>query len=68
MDFNKQVQQQVATSDLPQQTESSQVIEENYLRIKQEAKKIVRDELERIMNTPGLEGVIVRKDEKSRKE
>jgi len=68
MDFKKKAQQQVASSDLPQQTQSSQVIQENYLRIKQEAGKIVQDELERIMNTPGLEGVIVRKEERSRKE
>lgn len=67
MDFNRQARQQVASSDLPQQTENSQVIQNNYLRIKQEAKKIVQDELERIMNTPGLEGVIVRKDERVEK-
>lgn len=68
MDFQKQAQQQVATADLPQQTEDSQVIRDNYLRMKKEAKKIVQDELEQIMNTPGLEGVVVRKDEKSRKD
>lgn len=61
-DFRKQAQQQVATTDLPQQTVDSQVIRGNLLRVKQEAKKIVQDELERIMNTPGLEGAIVKKE------
>lgn len=62
MDFGKQSGQQVAPLDLPQQVVDSQVLRENFLRVKQEAKKIVQDELERIMNTPGLEGVIVKRE------
>lgn len=62
-DFGKQASQQVAASELPQQTVSIQEIGDNYLRMKQEAKKIVQDELERIMNMPGLEGLIVKKGE-----
>lgn len=66
LDFGKQSGQQIAPSDLPQQVEDSKVIGENFLRVKQEAKKIVQDELERIMNTPELEGVIVKKDNNSK--
>ncbi len=38
-----------------------QLINDNYLRIKKDIAAIIENEMERIMNTPGLEDLIVRK-------
>lgn len=60
-DFKALAREISASSKLPGGSPDEHTVQEVYLRIKQESKKIVEVELERIMNTPGLENLIVRK-------
>jgi hypothetical protein len=63
-DFKAQAKEKTAHESLPGNAPSSQAIHETYLQIKREAKEIVQDEIDRIMNTPGLHGMIVKKQSK----
>ncbi|MBV4359112.1 YWFCY domain-containing protein [Pinibacter aurantiacus] len=65
IEIGSQAGQQIAPSDLPQLTVDNYVIMENYLRVKQESKNIAQNELERVMNTPELEIMIVKMNGKS---
>lgn len=38
------------------------MVNSNYLRIKTEVQQIIETEVERILNTPGLEHTIIKKD------
>src|SRR5260221_1753496 len=38
------------------------IIDSNYMRIKNEVQQIIEAEVERILNTPGLEQTIIKKD------
>jgi hypothetical protein len=53
--------EQAAYQPSPENAPGSQAIHETYLRIKRETKAIVQNEIDRIMNTPGLQGMIVKK-------
>jgi hypothetical protein len=46
---------------LPEKQVAEKVIRETFLSIKREAKAIVEDEVDRIVNTPGIETKIVKK-------
>jgi hypothetical protein len=53
-DFTTLKKEEVAYKLLPQSHVNEKILRETYMRIKREAKAIVEDEVERIMNTPGL--------------
>lgn len=59
IDFRKKIQH--IAFGLPQQMINEQVMKNHFLSIKQDIKKIIQSELERIINTPELEGIVVRK-------
>ncbi|MBN8789778.1 MAG: YWFCY domain-containing protein [Terrimonas sp.] len=46
---------------LPEKQVTEKVIRETFLRIKREAKAIVEDEVDRIVNTPGMVGMVIKK-------
>ncbi len=56
-DFNALKKEEAAYKPLPKKERDEKVIRETFLRIKREAKAIIEDELDRIMNTPGLERI-----------
>jgi hypothetical protein len=45
---------------LPKSIVNEKAVRETFLRIKREAKAIVEDEIDRIVNTPGMSEIIVR--------
>lgn len=62
-DHEKLLQEQEAYQDLPQfSTVDAQTVMNNYSQIKKDVIEIVDTELERIMDTPGLNGLLIRKD------
>lgn len=60
-DFNALKKEEAAYKSLPQKRVDQKTIRENFVRIKWETKAIVEDEMDRIMNTPGLAGMIIKK-------
>jgi len=46
---------------LPEKLVNERVIRETFLQVKREAKAIVEDEVDRIVHTPGMSGVIAKK-------
>ena len=46
---------------LPESQDNEKATRETFIRVKREVKAIVEDEMDRIMNTPGLGGMIVKK-------
>lgn len=57
-DFKALQREQAGYMPLPKSMVNEKVIRETFLRIKREAKAIIEDEIERIMNTPGVGGII----------
>lgn len=45
----------------PDKQVDEKAIRETFLRVKREAKAIVADEMDRIMNTPGMAGIVIKK-------
>lgn len=43
---------------MPDKEVEEKAIRETFLRVKREVKAIVADEMDRIMNTPGMGGII----------
>lgn len=60
-DFAALKKEEAGYEHLPDNQENENTIRGTILRIKREAKAIVEDEMDRIMNTPGLAGVVIRK-------
>lgn len=61
VDFKAIAKGHASYPPLPKSIIDSKTIRDGYLRIKQEIKTLVEDEMERLMNTPGMEGMIARK-------
>lgn len=59
--FRDLKKEEAAYKPLPNELVSEKEIRETFLRTKREVKAIVEDEIDRIMNTPGLGGIINRK-------
>lgn len=60
-DFNALKREEAAYKSLPESQIDAKAIRENYMRIKREVKAIVEDEVERIVNTPGATGLIIKR-------
>ncbi|MBZ4187675.1 YWFCY domain-containing protein [Niabella beijingensis] len=60
-DFNAIKKEEAGYEPLPKEQVDKKVIRENFLRVKRESKAIVEDEMDRIMNTPGLAHFVLKK-------
>jgi len=60
-DFAALKKEEAEYEPLPDKQEDEKVIREIFLRVKREAKAIVADEMDRIVNTPGLAGMVIKK-------
>jgi len=58
-DFKTLNREEATYKSLPKIKMNEEVVKETFLRIKREVRAIVEDELERIMNTPGIARTIV---------
>jgi YWFCY protein/TraM recognition site of TraD and TraG len=61
-DKHSKKQKPVAFAQLPQIQIDKQTILDNYLQIKKDVQDLVNAEMDRLMNTPGLEGLIVKRE------
>jgi hypothetical protein len=61
-DFAALTKEEARYESLPDKQVGKKTIRETFLRIKREAKAVVADEMDRILNTPGLAGIAVRKN------
>jgi hypothetical protein len=59
-DFNALKKEEAAYKPLPKKQVDERLITETFLRIKREAKAIVEDEIDRVMNTPNLARLAVK--------
>lgn len=57
-DFQALKKEEAGYRPLPEKRVDEKVIQETFLRIKRDVKAIVADEMDRIINTPGLAGII----------
>lgn len=60
-DFKALKREETGYQPLPKSKVDDEAIRENFLRIKREVKAIVEDEMDRIINTPEISGVIRKK-------
>lgn len=59
--FTALKKEEAGYKSLPDKKVDEKVIRETFMRVKREANAIVADEMDRIMNTPGLAGMVVSK-------
>jgi hypothetical protein len=60
-DFNALKKEEGGYEPLPKERADKKAIRETFLRVKREAKAIVEDEMDRIVNTLGMTGLIIKK-------
>lgn len=60
-DFAALKKEEAGYEPLPDEQQEQKIIRETFLRVKREVKAIVEDEMDRITNTPGLAGMVVKK-------